>query len=55
MCSEQVGFGAVSAEGEREMRRLGCKPVGVSKFVWNVDSGGRAWWRLGKPKRVGSV
>lgn len=55
MCSEQVGFGEVSTEGESEMRRVGWSPVGVSKFVWNVEPGARAWWRLGKPKRVGSV
>lgn len=38
------------------MRRVGWRPVGLSKVVSKVDtaSDGSGWWREGNVKRVGS-
>lgn len=37
------------------MRRVGWRPVGVSRVVMKDECLGRRWWREGKEKSVGSV
>lgn len=54
MCRAQARDGGSNDLGFSDMRRVGCRPVGVGKETWYVELSGATWWREGKEKSVGA-